>query len=86
MSNAAAGKIGTLVILDHTYANIGQADVMATASSRDTTFTTTVPYVSTATTGTISKSSTEEGAVALYTYSADGSIATIVMVKVLLHT
>jgi hypothetical protein len=86
MGNAAAGKIGTLVILDHTYTSIGQADVMATTSTGKTTFTTTVPYVSTATIGTISKSPTEEGVVALYTYnSADGSIATVVMVKVLLH-
>ncbi len=85
-SDAAAGKIGTLVVLDHTYANIGQADVMATTSNGNTTFTTTVPYVSTATTGTISKSPTEEGMVALYTYNpTDGSIATVVMVKVLLY-
>lgn len=85
-SNAAAGKIGTLVILDHTSTNIGQADVMATTSNGNTTFTTTVTYMSTATIGTISKSPTEEGVVALYTYNpTDGSIATVVMVKVLLY-
>ena len=36
------------------------------------------------TAGTVSKSLTEEGVVALYTYNpTDGSIATVVMVKVL---
>ncbi len=86
MGNAVAGKIGTIVILDHTYTNIGQADASGATGNGNIAFTTTVPYVSTATSGTISKSPTEEGIVALYTYSpSDGSIATVVMVKVLLY-
>ena len=85
-SNVATGKLGRLIILDHTFANIGQADVMATTSNGNTTFTVPVTYMSTATNGTISKSPTEEGVVALYTYNpTDDSIATVVMVKVLIY-
>jgi len=85
-SNAPGGKIGTVVVLDHTYTDIGHADATGTASNGQTTFSTTIPYTSTVTQGTVSRSPTEEGIVALYIYSStDGSIATAVMVKVLLH-
>jgi Immunoglobulin-like domain of bacterial spore germination len=84
--NAFEGKIGMVAVLDHTYTDIGHADVMGATGNGQTTFSTTVPYTSTATQGTVSGSPTEEGIVALYTYSStDGSIATVVMVKVLLH-
>jgi len=86
MGNALAGKIGTVVVLDHTYTDIGHADAMGASGNGQTTFSTAVPYTSTVTQGTVSRSPTEEGIVALYIYSStDGSIATAVMVKVLLH-
>jgi hypothetical protein len=85
-SNTPGGKIGTVVVLDHTYTDIGHADAIGTAANGQTTFSTTVSYTSTVTQGTVSRSPTEEGIVALYIYSStDGSIATAVMVKVLLH-
>lgn len=85
-SSALAGKIGTIAVLDHTYTDIGHIDAIGAASNGSTTFSTTVLYTSTATQGTVSQSPTEEGIVALYIYSsADGSISSMVMVKVLLH-
>ncbi len=77
--NAFEGKIGTVTILDHTYTDIGHADANGAVGNGNTTFTASVNFTSSF------KSGTQEGIVALYSYSnADGSIAGAVMVKVLL--
>jgi Immunoglobulin-like domain of bacterial spore germination len=84
--NAFEGKIGTVKVLDHLYTDIGHAGAIGASGNGNTTFSTTVTYTSSATSGTISKSPTEEGVVALYAYSnADGSIRGAVMVKALLN-
>jgi len=79
MSKAFEGKAGTIRILDHTETDIGHADVQPAQGMGNTTYTATVSYNSTFKTGT------QEGIVALYLISnADGSIAGVVMIKVLL--
>ena len=77
--NAFEGKIGAVTILDHTYTDIGNAAANGAVGNGNTTFSTSVNYTSSF------KGGTQEGIVALYSYSnADGSIAGAVMVKVLL--
>jgi hypothetical protein len=77
--NAFEGVIGTVTILDHTYADIGHAQAKGAVGMGNTTFSTKVSYTSTF------KMGTEEGIVAVYqTSNANGSIATAAMVKVLL--
>ncbi len=76
--NASEGKIGTVIVLDHLYNDIGHADAKGTIGNGNTTFSVNVTYQSTFHGGA------EEGAVVLYAYDADGSIATAVMEKELL--
>ncbi len=77
---AFEGVIGQAFVLDHLYTTIGQAKVTGASGMGKTTYSTTVNYTSTFTGGT------QEGIVAVYAYSqADGSISTVVMVKVLLN-
>jgi hypothetical protein len=76
--SAFEGEIGQAFVLDHLYDVIGNARVSGAGMGK-TTYTTTVNYHSTF------KQGVQEGVVAIYDYSqADGSIATAVMVKVLL--
>jgi hypothetical protein len=71
--------IGKVIILDHTYTDIGQAQARGQQGNGVTNFSANVSYKSTF------KMGTQEGIVALYSYSnADGSIAAAVMVKTLL--
>lgn len=72
--NASEGKIGTVIVLDHLYNDIGHTDAKGTATS----FSVNVTYQSTFHGGA------EEGVVVLYVYNAEGSIATAVMEKELL--
>jgi len=77
--NASAGKVGTVIVLDHLYNDIGHADANGTIGNGNTTFSVDVAYQSTFHGGA------EEGVVVLYAYNnADGSIATAVMEKELL--
>jgi Immunoglobulin-like domain of bacterial spore germination len=77
--NAFEGKIGTVMVLDHLYNDIGHADAKGAIGNGNTSFNTPVTYTSTF------KGGAQEGVVALYTFSnADGSIAAAVMVKELL--
>jgi len=77
--NAFEGKIGKVIVLDHLYANIGQADATGAIGNGSTTFSASVSYTSSFKTGI------QEGVVVLYSYSnADGSIAGAVMVKEML--
>ncbi|GAC1385658.1 MAG: hypothetical protein NVSMB33_14890 [Ktedonobacteraceae bacterium] len=77
--NAFAGKVGKVIVLDHLYTNIGQADANGAAGNGNTTFSTSVPYTSSFKTGI------QEGLVVLYAYSnADGSISGAVMLKEML--
>lgn len=73
------GMIGTAYIYDHLYNTIGQVKVTG-SGYKVTPFSMSVPYTSTF------KSGMQEGIEALYTYSnADGSVASITMVKVMLE-
>ena len=75
--SAFEGDVGTLYVLDHLYTAIGHAKGVP-ANNGNTTFVATVPY-------TASFHSTQEGVLACYTYSqADGGIAGVVMLKVLI--
>lgn len=74
--NASEGKIGTVIVLDHLYNDIGHADAKGTLGN--TSFSVNVTYQSTFHGGA------EEGVVVLYVYNAEGSIATAVMEKELL--
>ena len=77
--NAFEGKIGRVIVLDHLYTNIGQADATGAIGIGNTTFSASVTYTSSFKTGI------QEGVVVLYSYSnADGSIAGAVMVKEML--
>jgi Immunoglobulin-like domain of bacterial spore germination len=74
--SAFEGDVGTLYVLDHLYTAIGHAKGVP-ANNGKTTFMATVPY-------TASFHGTQEGVLAYYTYSqADGAIASVVMLKVL---
>ena len=76
----------TVSILDHTYQEIGRGTVRSGVSNGQNLFSTPLYYESTVTQGTVSKSPTEEGIVALYTYNGSSRlITTAVIVKVLLH-
>ncbi|HTK05904.1 MAG TPA: Gmad2 immunoglobulin-like domain-containing protein [Ktedonobacteraceae bacterium] len=71
--------IGRVVILDHTYTDIGDVQARGTTGMGNATFTANVTYNSTF------KNGAQEGIIALYSYSnADGSIASAVMHKVLI--
>lgn len=75
---AFEGDVGTVYVLDHLYNDIGHAKGIP-ASSGKTTFTATIPYSASFHGGA------QEGVLAYYTYSqADGSIAGVVIQKVLL--
>ncbi len=77
--NTFEGKIGTAIILDHLYTNIGQASATGTNGNGTSAFSTTLTYTSSF------KGGDQEGVLALYSYSnADGSIATAIMQKELL--
>ncbi len=77
--NATGGKIGTLVVLDHLYTNIGHSDVAGSTSNGTSAFSTTISYTSSF------KGGDQEGILALYAYNnADGSIATATLQKELL--
>jgi len=76
---AFGGMIGTVTILDHTYSDIGQAAAKGANGSGNTTFSVTVPYVSTFKTGM------QDAIVALFAANKAGStVATAVMVKELI--
>ncbi len=76
---AFEGVIGQAFVLDHLYTTIGNTKVTGAIGMGQTTYSTAVNYTSTFTGGT------QEGIVAVYAYSqADGPIARVVMVKVLL--
>ena len=75
--SAFEGDVGTVYVLDHLYNDIGHARGIP-ATGGKTTFTATVPYNASFHHGA------QEGVLAFYTYSeADGSIAGVVMMKVL---
>nr|BBH90564.1 hypothetical protein KTC_53150 [Thermosporothrix sp. COM3] len=71
--------IGEIKVLDHTAATIGQAQARGKDGMGETTFTTQVSYQSPF------KNGAQEGLIGLFTTSnADGSIAGVALVKVLL--
>jgi hypothetical protein len=71
--------IGKIAVLDHTYTDIGDAQAKGAIGMGDTTFTASVDYTSSF------KNGLQEGIVVLYSYSnADGSIASVVLRKVLI--
>jgi hypothetical protein len=75
--SAFEGDVGTVYVLDHLYAAIGHAKGVP-ANNGKTTFTATVPY-------SASFHGVQEGVLAYYTDSqADGAIAGVVMLKVLI--
>jgi hypothetical protein len=75
--SAFEGDVGTLFVLDHLCTDIGHAKGIP-ASNGKTTFTATIPYNASFHGGT------QEGVLAFYRYSmADGAIAGVVMMKVL---
>src|SRR5579863_519702 len=77
--SAFEGIIGRLIVLDHTYANIGQAAVTGVSGNGSTTFSVNVPFNSTFKTGV------EDGIVALYAENnAGGPPSAAVMVKELI--
>jgi hypothetical protein len=77
--NAFEGKVGRVVVLNHLYDNVGQADAMGAIGNGNTSFSTQVSY------HTTFKRGSQEGILALYSYSnADGSIAAAVMLKEML--
>jgi hypothetical protein len=77
--NAFEGKIGVVTVLDHLYTDIGHASATGAIGNGNTTFSTTVTYASTF------KGGSQEGLIALYSYSnADGSIAGAVFLKELI--
>jgi hypothetical protein len=76
---AFEGVIGPVIVLDHLYTNIGQAQAHGAIGNGNTTFSTSVSYTSSF------KSGIQEGILALYTYSnANGSIAGAVLLKEML--
>ncbi|MBV8694228.1 MAG: hypothetical protein JO125_03445 [Chloroflexi bacterium] len=77
--NAPIGKIGSIVVLNHLYMDIGHADAVGTSNNGNTTFAAKVSFDSSF------KSGYQEGLVVLYSYSnADGSIIGAVVEKELL--
>jgi hypothetical protein len=71
--------VGRIIVLDHTYTDIGDVQAKGAIGMGDTTFTASVNYSSSF------KNGLQEGIVALYSYSnADGSIAAVVLRKVLI--
>jgi Immunoglobulin-like domain of bacterial spore germination len=77
-NTAFAGKALTIKVLDHAHADIGHATVAAPGNNGATSFSSSVPYASSFQGGG------QEGIVAVYAYNANGSIAAVAMVKVLL--
>jgi hypothetical protein len=76
--SAFEGDVGTLFVLDHLYTDIGHAKGIPENLGK-TTFTASVPYTASFHGGA------QEGVLAFYRYSqADGAIAGVVMVKVLI--
>lgn len=76
---AFEGVIGPVIVLDHLYTNIGQAQAHGAIGNGNTTFSTSVSYTSSF------KSGIQEGILVLYTYSnANGSIAGAVLLKEML--
>ncbi|MBV9689926.1 MAG: hypothetical protein JO202_09465 [Ktedonobacteraceae bacterium] len=76
---SSTGKIGSIVVLDHLYKDIGHADATGASNNGNTTFAANVSFASSF------KSGLQEGLVVLYGYSStDGSIIGAVMVKELL--
>jgi hypothetical protein len=77
--SATGGTVGTVVILDHTLATLGQASAHGTNNGGATGFSSSVSYTSTF------KAGYQDGIVALYILSATGSsYAGVVMEKELL--
>jgi len=75
--SAFTGKIMTIRVLDHLHIDIGHANV---SPGGQATFSSSVPYTSSFQGGG------QEGIVALYAYNTNGSVAAVVMEKVLLGT
>ena len=75
VNTAFTAETSTIIVLDHDRAAIGQA-----SSSGKAAFAIPIPYSSSFQDGT------QEGILALYTYSASHVIVGAVMVKVLLNT
>jgi immunoglobulin-like protein involved in spore germination len=74
--SAFEGKIGTVMVLDHLYNDIGHAGAKGAIGNGPTQFSVNVSY------NVSFKAGAQEGIVALYAYSnADGSIASAVMLK-----
>ncbi len=73
-TGAFAGKMTTIMVLDHDRTDIGHVTLTTGQSS----FTTSIPYAASL------SGTTQEGIVALYVSSGNGVIAATVMVKVLL--
>src|SRR6266849_2421663 len=74
------GKIMTIKVLDHVHADIGHATVTMPGNNGTMSFSSSVPYTASFQGGG------QEGIVALYAYNANGSIAAVTMMKVLLGT
>ncbi len=78
--NAFEGVIGKVKVVDHLYTTIGTADAKGASGNGNTTFSTSVTY------NASFKGGTQEGLLALYSYSnADGAVAGAVMLKELLN-
>ena len=79
-NSAFAGMPTTITIFDHDRSGIGQAAVTQAIGAEKSTFSASVPYVSSF------QSGTQEGIVALYVYTGSHVIAGAVLVKVLLSS
>ncbi len=79
-NSAFAGMPTTITIFDHDRSGIGQAAVTQAIGAGKSTFSASVPYVSSF------QSGTQEGIVALYVYTGSHVIAGAVLVKVLLSS
>lgn len=78
--NAFEGQIGQLIVLDHLYHKIGQANATGTVGEGQTSFSTSVYFQSTFPAGI------QEGVLVLSAPSnANGSIAAAVLIKVLVN-
>ncbi|WP_165423445.1 Gmad2 immunoglobulin-like domain-containing protein [Ktedonosporobacter rubrisoli] len=78
-ASAFEGVVGKVVVLDHSYTQVGQAEASGASGMGKTTFSASIPYSKTF------KGGDEPGLVALYTNSqADGSISGAVFVRELL--
>jgi hypothetical protein len=75
---AFAGRLNTIMVFDHDRTEIGQAAITQASGTGKPTIATSISYSSSF------QGETQEGIIALYTYTGNHVIAGVVMVKVLL--